>query len=39
MIRFISGIVVGIWLAQTYDLPNVANEFEKFQKEYLKKKK
>ena len=39
MIRFVSGLVVGIWLAQTYELPNIASEFEKFQDQYLKKKK
>ena len=37
MIRFFSGLIIGVWLAQTYDLPNVSKEFEKFQKQYLKK--
>jgi hypothetical protein len=36
MIRFFAGVVVGVWLAQNYNLPDVGNEFEKFQKKYLK---
>ena len=38
MWRFASGLVSGIWLAQTYKLPNVIEEFKKFEKQYLKKK-
>ena len=38
MIRFFSRTNHRCLSAQTYDLPNVSKEFEKFQKQYLKKK-
>ena len=37
MIRFFSGLIIGVWLAQTYDLPNVSKEFENFKNNILKK--
>jgi len=38
MIRFFAGVVVGVWIAQNYSLPDVGNEIDKFQKKYLKPK-
>lgn len=38
MWRFAVGVISGIWIAQTYSLPNISDEFKKFEKEYLKKK-
>jgi len=38
MLRFIAGVVVGVWFAQNYQLPNVGKGLEDFQEKYLKKK-
>ena len=38
MMRFFAGVVVGVWLAQNYALPDIGNEFDRFQKKYLKQK-
>ena len=36
MFRFFAGVIVGLWLAQNYNVPNVSTEFDNFQKKYLK---
>ena len=38
MLKFLCGVVVGIWLAQNYDMPDVGKEFGKLQKRYRKSK-
>ena len=38
MWKFAGGLVSGVWLAQTYKLPNLYEEFKRFEKLYLKKK-
>lgn len=38
MMRFFAGVVVGIWLAQNYQLPDVGKEVDNFQQKYLKRK-
>jgi len=36
--KFFAGVVVGVWLAQNYQLPDVGKEITNFQKTYLKRK-
>ena len=36
--RFFAGVVVGVWLAQNYALPDIGTEFDRFQKKIFKTK-
>lgn len=36
MLRFFSGVVVGIWIAQNYSLPDVGNEISRIHTTYIK---
>lgn len=39
MLKFLCGVVVGIWIAQNYDVPDVSKVLNDLQKRYLVPKK
>ena len=36
MFRFFAGVVVGIWIAQNYNFPDIGKEFYNLHQKYIK---